>query len=201
MYYTYSAMAHLGYITVSTGCMFAGKTSSILDDCKTMSDDTYVIFRPLIDTRSTNNCIESHDHRKHEAVSIRDVSDMDRYLQLHSNVVKVYIDEAQFVHGLAPFIEKNLSRAEWFVAGLDYTSSLTPFGDVLKLSELANETIKHTCQCRGPTMLGTLTDECTRDALYTYRKSSNTSTILIGGSESYIPVCLTCHTEACRYNH
>ena len=47
-------------IQVITGCMFAGKTTELINRLKKINKN-HLLIKPKIDTRNTNNSVETHD--------------------------------------------------------------------------------------------------------------------------------------------
>ena len=68
------------------------------------------------------------------------------------------------------------------IAALDATFQRKPFGSILELIPVAEKVIKLTAVCAV----------CGADASFTQRMVSSSEVKLIGGAESYRPVCRVC---------
>ncbi|KAF5930777.1 hypothetical protein HYC85_031650 [Camellia sinensis] len=91
------------------------------------------------------------------------------------------IDEAQFFDDLYDFCCKvaDCDGKIVIVAGLDGDYLRWTFGSVLHIIPLADSITKLTARCQL----------CGKRAFFTLRKTNETKTELIGGSDVYMPVC------------
>ena len=103
------------------------------------------------------------------------------------------IDEAQFFDdSILTFVETLLKAHKYvIVVGLDGTFDRKPFGFILELIPLADNVAKLHAYCRNCYRKSqTLTT-----AIFSHRIVNESSTTLVGASESYIPVCRDCYEE------
>lgn len=124
----------------------------------------------------------THDRQSLPAVPCLRLGEVD-------NVVHQFdvigVDEGQFFPDLAEHCERwaNLGKTV-IVAALDSTFQRKPFNDVLQLVPLAEEITKLSAVCAN----------CSLDASFTKRiDSDNKNVQVIGGAESYVATCRTCH--------
>jgi len=173
-------------ITVVYGCMFSGKTSWIIDKARSLNSDELVVIKHSIDTRYSECCIVSHNGDKYPAIPANKLLDIDCKVFLGKKYI--IIDEGQFFDDIMDFV-KITENMDIMIAGLDLTSSKEPFGHMPNLINIANNVIHRTANCA----------DCGKPALYTHRKKENLkeserkSTILIGGSQIYQPMCADCY--------
>ena len=72
-------------IQVITGCMFAGKTTELLNRLN-KTNQNYLLIKPKIDTRNINNSIETHDGVQKKAITVSKVSDVSKvFFQMLQN--------------------------------------------------------------------------------------------------------------------
>ena len=101
------------------------------------------------------------------------------------NIDVLIIDEGQFFNDLYDNINKWLNNysINIIVAGLDGDFQRKPIGQILNLIPLSDKCIKLNSICN-------ICKDGTK-APFSYRCVKSNDIILIGGSESYIPVCRT----------
>ena len=95
----------------------------------------------------------------------------------------VGIDEGQFFEDIVDF-SQDLANSGTIVivAALDSTFQRKPFGNIINLVPLAEKVYKLTAVCVY----------CTQPAAFTQRTIESQEVELIGGAESYKPVCRQC---------
>jgi thymidine kinase len=172
----------MGRITVLIGCMFAQKTTELLRRIRRYKSIGYrvLIVNYKGDTRYGSECIASHDNDTEVAVTTTYLKDID---SLVSNYDVIAIDEGQFFVDLHEYVTRwaDTVPVHIVVAGLSGTSAREPFGDMLRLIPHAEEVDYLTALCA-----------VCRDgtpAMYSKRLVSTTDTVVIGGAESFMPVC------------
>lgn len=91
------------------------------------------------------------------------------------------IDEAQFFEDLYDFCVRTADHdgKTVIVAGLDGDYLRRSFGSVLDVIPLAESVTKLSARC----------EVCGKRAFFTFRKTDDTKTELIGGADVYMPVC------------
>ncbi|KAF9688240.1 hypothetical protein SADUNF_Sadunf02G0176600 [Salix dunnii] len=153
--------------------------------------DVHVIIGPINvamiksskDTRYANDSVVTHDGLKFPCWSLPDLSSFNQRLgddEYHKLDV-IGIDEAQFFEDLYEFCCKAADHdgKTIIVAGLDGDYLRRSFGSVLDVIPLAETVTKLTARC----------ELCGKRAFFTLRKTEETQTELIGGSDVYMPVC------------
>jgi thymidine kinase len=174
----------MGHLTVVMGCMFAQKTTELLRYIRRYRSIGHhvLVINSAKDVRYGTEGIISHDEKREEAVRSATLAEMDERVR-SGDYQAVVIDEAQFFPDLFEYViawadECSLSIV---VAGLDGTFEREPFGDLLRLVPHAEELIRLTALC-GQCRDGTR-------AIYSQRIVEETGDVLVGGKESYVPVC------------
>lgn len=189
-----------GKLTLYVGPMFAGKSSRLLLDYKASSDVEpfgKLLVKPEIDNRYADDKVVTHDKVSEPCFTIKKLNELplkgyfrklykafEQYKERDSDsYFRLYIDECHFFEDLVPSIKHFLSLGiDVICAGLDVTST----GDVFKNMEgafgLADKIVKLRGRCQF----------CMGHSKYTLRKFSDDREVLVGGEESYIPVCGSC---------
>ena len=172
-----------GWIEVICGSMFSGKTEELIRRLKRVqiAQQSVEIFKPAIDTRYDEENIVSHDAH---AIRSTPVTHSENILLMSTGVSVVGIDEAQFLDMELPNVCNKLAQrgTRVIVSGLDMDYEGKPFGPMPYLLSIADYITKVHAICV----------QCGDIAHYSYRKSPETSKILIGEKESYEPRCRTC---------
>ncbi|XP_055834440.1 thymidine kinase-like [Solanum dulcamara] len=174
-----------GEIHVIIGPMFAGKTTALLRRVNLESNDgrNVVMIKSSKDTRYAVDAVVTHDGTKFPCWSLPDLSSFKQRFgaDAYEKVDVIGIDEAQFFEDLYEFCcnSADLDGKTVIVAGLDGDYLRKSFGSVLDIIPLADTVTKLTARC----------EVCNRRAFFTFRKTSETETELIGGANVYMPVC------------
>ncbi|KAF7141392.1 hypothetical protein RHSIM_Rhsim06G0173700 [Rhododendron simsii] len=174
-----------GEVHVIVGPMFAGKTTALLRRVKAESNSgrSVAMIKSSKDTRYAINSVVTHDGTKFPCwalpnlMSFRQKFGADAYDKLDV----IGIDEAQFFDDLYDFCCKaaDLDGKTIVIAGLDGDYLRRSFGSVLDIIPIADSITKLTARC----------ELCGKRAFFTLRKTGETKTELIGGSDVYMPVC------------
>jgi thymidine kinase len=156
--------------------MFSGKTEELIRRIKN-SNKSYKVFKPVTDTRNKQNKIESHSNIKIDATTIKNINEI---LVFKNKFDIIGIDEAQFfsddIIDVCNTIANSGSRV--IVAGLDMDYSGKPFGPMPFLMAIAEKVTKVHATC----------SETGEPALYSFRKTSDKETIMIGEKKEYKPL-------------
>ena len=156
--------------------MFSGKTEELIRRIKN-SNKSYKVFKPVTDTRNKQNKIESHSNIKIDATTIKNINEI---LVFKNKFDIIGIDEAQFfsddIIDVCNTIANSGSRV--IVAGLDMDYSGKPFGPMPFLMAIAEKVTKVHATC----------SETGEPALYSFRKTENKETIMIGKKNEYKPL-------------
>ena len=156
--------------------MFSGKTEELIKRIKN-SNKSYKVFKPVTDTRNKQNKIESHSNIKIDATTIKNINEV---LVFKNKFDIIGIDEAQFFNDdiidVCNTIANSGSRV--IVAGLDMDYSGKPFGPMPFLMAIAEKVTKVHATC----------SETGEPALYSFRKTDDKETIMIGEKNEYKPL-------------
>jgi len=176
-----------GWIEVIAGSMFSGKTEELIRRLKRarIANQRVEIFKPMIDTRYSEDEVVSHDAN---AILSTPVPGSSNILLLASNVDVVGIDEAQFFdNGLAEVCMKLANQGtRVIVAGLDMDYRGAPFGPIPALLASAEYVTKVHAICM----------RCGELAHFSHRKSQSDKLVELGEKETYEPLCRTCYNKA-----
>lgn len=169
-------------LEVVCGPMFSGKTEALIKrvrDVEHLHGQKVAVFKPVTDTRHLVPAVISHNGTSIVAKWLeRDARD------LPSDVALIALDEAQFfsLDAVPRILEIVRAGVRVIAAGLDLTYRAEPFGPMPALMALADEVTKLASRCA----------KCHQPATRSQRLVSSGETVLVGGSESYEPRCLTC---------
>lgn len=180
MQYTYD-----GKIELEIGCMFSGKTSTVLRGLErnSIAKRKCLLIKHAIDTRYENRVVNhaGHAFKGFDVASCHRLSDLDSEYWMQYDVIGV--DELQFFKDPLTLVEwANLGKTI-IAAGLDGTSDLLEFGEMHKLIPHCEKVHKSTAVCV----------KCGKDASFSKRIVADKSEILVGGNDSYIAVCRHCY--------
>lgn len=169
-----------GWIEVICGSMFSGKTEELIRRLKRVriANLRVEIFKPAIDTRYDEVNIVSHDENN---ISATPIENSQQILLLAQEVDVVGIDEAQFFDAELPYVcdQLALRGIRVIIAGLDMDYLGKPFGQMPNLLAKADYITK----------LHAICVKCGNIANYSYRKSVNNNTVLLGEKDVYEPRC------------
>lgn len=178
-------------LTVITGCMWSGKSSRLLSliDANIIAGRSVLVFKPSNDKRYMPSHIVTHSGKDMGAIVVdRDgprvgvIYALENFEKLAPCDVMCF-DEAQFFNtaGLISLVEYLLYEQgrEIIVSGLSQDSDGKPFGAMPHLLAIADDIIHLKAVCARSKMIGAATR--------TYRKSKDTSQVLVGGAEAYEP--------------
>ena len=176
-----------GSIEVITGSMFSGKTEELIRRLRRaqFAGLKVEIFKSALDKRYSHIKIVSHDERSIVSTPVDNSSEI---LLLADDIDVVGIDEAQFFDASLPDVCNSLANKGFrvIVAGLDMDFKGDPFGPIPSLMSVAEHVTKLHAIC---TRCGSL-------AQFSFRKSSEGKTVLVGEKNIYEPLCRDCFNEA-----
>lgn len=169
-----------GWIEVICGSMFSGKTEELIRRLKRVriANLRVEIFKPAIDTRYDEVNIVSHDENN---IAATPIDNSQQILLLAQEVDVVGIDEAQFFDAELPYVcdQLALRGIRVIIAGLDMDYLGKPFGQMPFLLAKADYITK----------LHAICVKCGNIANYSYRKSADNNTVLLGEKDVYEPRC------------
>ena len=175
-----------GTIEVICGSMFSGKTEELIRRIKRaqIANQNVEIFKPQLDKRYDEHDVVSHNQN---AVSSVPVESASQILLYASGNEVVGIDEAQFFDEALPGVCNELANngVRVIVAGLDMDFQGKPFGPMPGLLAVANFITKVHAICI----------QCGALAQFSFRKVKNDKQVMLGETESYVPLCRNCYQE------
>ncbi|KAK1269335.1 Thymidine kinase [Acorus gramineus] len=180
-----AAAPPFGEIHVIVGPMFAGKTTALLRriQAESASGRRVAMIKSNKDTRYGLDSVVTHDGVKMPCWALTDLSIFKVKMgpEAYNKIDVIGIDEAQFFKDLYEFCcnAADQDGKTVIVAGLDGDYLRRSFGSVLDIIPLADSVTKLTARC----------ELCGKRAAFTLRKTNETQTELIGGSDVYMPVC------------
>lgn len=183
-------------LTLFCGCMFAGKSMSLLRavDRLTRARREVMLFKPDIDNRyNGTGYVTSHTGLRIPAtpIPVLEPTLILRLVRERSEIRHVAIDEAQFFDSQLTQVVFELLRAgvDVIAAGLDTDFRGEPFGCMDELWRIATYPHKLTAICQV----------CGGEAIRTQRlvngapASRSGELVEIGGEQTYEARCLGCH--------
>ncbi len=172
-----------GWIEVICGSMFSGKTEELIRRLKRaqFAKQKVEIFKPNVDTRYDEMKVVSHEGREINSTPVPASSNI---LLLAADTDVVGIDEAQFFDMELPNVCKELANrgVRVIIAGLDMDYRGNPFGPMPQLLACAEYVTKVHAICV----------ECGQLAYVSHRTVNNSNLLLLGETESYVPLCRSC---------
>ena len=174
-----------GMIDLVLGPMFAGKSTELLRRIKRyrVASKKCLVIKYSNDTRYSENCVATHDQQMIEAVSCKDLLDVQ---QKAEEFEIIGIDEGQFFDNLVVFCEEMANQGKLvIIAALDGTFERKAFGSVLELIPLAESVTKLDAVCV----------DWKHSASFTKRLCDSKETELIGGADIYKPVWRGCYNK------
>lgn len=178
-----------GRIEVICGSMFSGKTEELIRRLKraTFARQHVEIFKPVVDTRYSDEEVVSHDRNSIPSTPVASSHDI---LQSISEIDVVGIDEAQFFdEGLVRVCNTLANNGiRVIIAGLDMDFKGLPFGPIPSLCAIADEVTKVHAVCV----------KCGNLAYISHRTVSDSQQVLLGEKQEYEPLCRCCYQKALK---
>lgn len=175
-----------GYLQIITGCMFAGKSSYIIRECKKWRciGKNVLMLNYVKDTRySSADKIITHDHDSIDCMMIDSLTpDITKIIEPYDVIL---INEGQFLTNLNKTVREwvDIMKKIVIVSGLDGDFLREKFGEILDLIPDADEHIKLKAYCT----------ECAdgTEAIFTWKVKDRTdlSNIIDIGVDKYVPLC------------
>lgn len=173
----------VGRLELIIGCMFSGKSSELIKRIKKHSllGKQILVVNHAKDVRYGRG-VMSHDKVHVHAIALDKLSDIFRNKDLYKSDI-VFVDEGQFFHDLHSVCVDlvDVLGKTVVVSALDGTWERKPFEQVVNLIPMADDVVrlKAMCMiCRDGT-----------PAPFSKRIVEGNSLEIVGGIESYIPVC------------
>lgn len=176
-----------GRLEVICGSMFSGKTEELIRRMRRaqFARQKVEIFKPIIDTRYSDDQVVSHDRN---AIPSTPIPHSSQLLLLTSEVDVIGIDEAQFFDEGLPEVCTTLANrgVRVIVAGLDLDYRGNPFGPMPQLLALAEYVTKVHAIC---IKTGDL-------AHHSYRLKGSDRLVELGEKDLYIPLSRAAYFKA-----
>jgi thymidine kinase len=170
-------------LDIVIGPMFSGKTSRILSLISRYGaiGKKVLVVTHSSDQRYTNKReLVSHDGQKAECIQTTCLLDVD----LSHDII--IIDETQFFTKVKYFVELAVDthQKQVYLFGLDGDYNREPFGEILSCIPLADRVEKLYAFCQ----------DCSNGipGLFSFRIKHVSDQVLVGGKESYKPLCRKC---------
>lgn len=146
-----------GRLTLYVGSMYSGKSKQWarnLGLARTAGRNP-VVFKWLKDSYGqkmgkpfSRSGVELHSGETIDAILVRDVNDIRKYLDDHQGLKDVFIDEGQFFPGIYDLVKEKLPQGYRFdISMLLRSFNREPFGDGPRLACLADEIIYSYAYC------------------------------------------------------
>jgi thymidine kinase len=180
-------------LTLVTGCMFSSKTSYLIKEINRYRSISYpvLVVNTIQDTRYGQNSIINHDRVSEHAIGLMNLGDIFK-LKEYINAKVVIVEEGNFFKDLVENVKTMVDKdgKHLIVSGLNGNYLREPFGSYNLLFALADEIIHLKAYCK----------KCndTTPAIFTLRIVNNKEETLVGGSDSYMPVCRKHYLEHCN---
>jgi thymidine kinase len=175
---------NIGWIEAICGPMFSGKSEELMRRLRRamIARKRVQVFKPVIDTRYSEDEIVSHTEMRMKSETIGKVSDILNQLDWRTQVVG--IDEANFLGQELVGVATQLadSGKQVIVAGLDTDYMGRPFPpmpDLLTLAESITKTLAICMRCGNP-------------AKHTQRLVESSDLIVVGAAGLYEARCRRC---------
>lgn len=182
---TMSNHNNTGYLEIILGCMYAGKTSRIVEIYKKYNfcNKSILVINHSLDDRydTTEEELSTHDKIKIPCIKTNRLLD----LCINNEYDVVLINEGQFFDDLEEFVKMMLDKnKKIYVCGLDGDFKRQKFGKILDLIPLCDKVEKLTSLC-----------SICRDGtpgIFSQRISLEKEQTVVGAN-NYIPVCRKCY--------
>ena len=181
----------VGWVEVIAGSMFSGKSEELIRRLRRakIARQKVQVFKPLIDSRFSDNHIVSHSEMRHESSNIHSASEIRDKIEPGTEVVG--IDEAQFFDDELVNIANELAQRglRVIIAGLDQDYTGKPFEPMPQLLAIAEYITKTHAICM----------KCGQPANYSQRTFESEERVAVGASDKYEARCRACfvpHADA-----
>ena len=177
---------------LTLGPMFAGKSTELIKlinfilQNKFCNNNEIAIINHRIDNRDSDESnICTHNNVKMPCLKIHNLADIFTNSNININTIKyIFIDEGQFFPDLYETVKTLLLKYNKtiYISCLDGDYQQKPFYEsrLFDLIPYATSVTKLTARCA----------DCNNTAPFTKRLINSGEQILVGGSDSYKPVCL-----------
>ena len=177
-----------GGIQLILGPMFSGKSSELIKLIRrfNVKKQKTIVVKFSFDNRYSfeNECnVTTHDKFTYPAIKCTKLSEVKSILDEHD---VIGIDEGQFFPDLMSVCEDLANKGKNIViSALNANYKRESFESILNIFP----------KCEKIINLQSICYFCNEDAPFTLRTVNNTDEVLIGGIESYKPVCRVCYNK------
>jgi len=183
-----------GKLELIIGPMFSGKSTEIIRRIRLLKiiNKKIIVIKPNIDNRYHETKIISHNFESADCIVLSCLNDLNIDITNYDTII---IDEAQFFNDLKSVVIKWLENynIDIIITGLDGDFEKNPIGQILEL-------IPHAEKCQKINSLCNLCNDGT-EGCFSFRKVESKNKILVGGVESYIPVCRKHYNKLTKNNN
>lgn len=172
-----------GKLELIIGPMFSGKSTELIRRIRLLQkiEKKVLVTKPIIDSRYNQDKITSHNYESVDCMVLNKLEEIpDEEIKKYDTIV---VDEGQFFPDLVPTVSRwvDTFSVNIIVGGLDGDFQRQPIGTILDLIPFADQCYK----------LNSLCNMCKdgTEAPFSFRLVNSPDKVLVGGSESYIPVC------------
>ena len=184
-----------GFLELVIGPMFSGKTLFLINKFNELNDkgENVLVINHNLDNRYSYTNIVAHNG-KCMPISIMAEKLMDIKHDDYKNCKNILINEGQFFQDLSEFTKKLLNQNKYiYISGLDGDFKQKKFGQILDLIPICDKITKLHAKCSLCLKKG-----INNKAIFSHRLIESQDTVLIGSSESYIPICRKCNNKFCK---
>lgn len=183
----------VGYLHITIGPMFAGKTKQLITKYyEVVNDKNVVAINYHLDTRYGNDKICSHDLLEIPCIMVDNIMDIwfdSKHIHFDTlnNADYVLINEGQFFKNLDVVVRSMVENGKKvFIYALDGDFRREKFGEVLDLIPFCDFVEKRTAFC----------ENCYNKAIFTNKNNISTNSEQVDiGVDNYKPLCRNCYDE------
>ena len=183
--------SNTGWIEVIAGSMFSGKSEELIRRLRRakIARQKVQVFKPVIDSRFSDNQIVSHSEMRHESSNIRTAAEIRERVEPDTEVVG--IDEGQFFDNELVDVANELAQTgvRVIIAGLDQDYTGKPWEPMPQLRAIAEYITKTHAICM----------KCGQPANYSQRTFESEERVAVGAAGMYEARCRRCfvpHADA-----
>lgn len=190
--YEAQTVEHVEYGTLRliVGPMYAGKTSKLIETYTTAINNNLnvIVLTHSSEIRYSIDKLSTHDQKQ---ISCFKYDKITTFIEDKKDEIAkadiILIDEAQFfedlleIKGIVDNYHKNV-----YVFGLDGDFKRNKFGQILDLVPHCDSIEKLSSRCNN---------SCNEKAIFSCRIINSEEQILIGSSDSYVPLCRKCYNS------
>jgi thymidine kinase len=180
-----------GYVELTFGCMFAGKTQELYRKTNRMDiiNKEYLLINNKRDNRYGQDVISTHDKQQKKCICLDKLCDIIN-TEKYNLCSDIFIEEAQFFDDLKDFVLHSTvkDKKNVYMYALDGDFKAVAFKPIIDI-------IPH---CNKITKLNALCKFCNdgTSAIYTHLINKNNmpenTNILIASNDTFVPLCREC---------